>query len=128
VLANPVKLNAVIATVGKYVTVDSQMTNEAIYSLGFSLTGITSANQIHMLMAPITGFGMINSQSVDVVDVPGVAALGKALQNDTMAAFVAAHPSTEYGYTPSAVPSASSSPTAKATTTKAKATATATKK
>jgi polyisoprenyl-teichoic acid--peptidoglycan teichoic acid transferase len=128
VLANPVKLNAVIATVGKYVTVDSQMTNEAIYSLGFSLTGITSANQIHMLMAPITGFGMINSQSVDVVDVPGVAALGKALQNDTMAAFVAAHPSTEYGYTPSAVPSASSSPTAKATTTRAKATATATKK
>jgi LCP family protein required for cell wall assembly len=128
VLANPVKLNAVIATVGKYVTVDSQMTNEAIYSLGFSLTGITSANQIHMLMAPITGFGMINSQSVDVVDVPGVAALGKALQNDTMAAFVAAHPSTEYGYTPSAVPSASSSPPAKATTTKAKATATATKK
>ena len=131
VLANPVKLNAIIATIGKYVTVDSQLTNEAIYSLGFSLTGITSANQIHMLMAPITGFGMINSQSVDVVDVPGVAALGKALQNDTMAAFVASHPNTEYGYTPSAVPSASSTPTAKATTTtttKAKATATATKK
>jgi hypothetical protein len=74
---------------------------------------------------------MINGQSVDNVDVAGVAALGKALQNDTMAAFVASHPNTEYGYTPSAVPSVSSTPTAKATTTtttKAKATATATKK
>jgi LCP family protein required for cell wall assembly len=124
VLANPIKLNEVISTVGKYVTVDSQMTNDVIYSLGLSMTGITSASQIHMVMAPITGFGMINSQSVDVVDVPGVAALGKALQNDTMAAFVAAHPTTEYGYTPSAAPSASSSPTAKATTVKATATAT----
>ena len=126
VLTNPVKLNAIIATVGQYVTVDSAMTNDAIYSLGFSMTGITSANQIHMVMAPITGFGMINGQSVDNVDVAGVAALGKALQNDTMAAFVASHPNTEFGYTATAAPSASSSPTARATT--AKATATATKK
>jgi hypothetical protein len=102
------------------------MTNEAIYSLGFSMTGISSANQIHMVMAPITGFGMISGQSVDNVDVPGVAALGKALENDTMADFVASHPNTEYGYTATAVPSASSSATAKTTT--AKATATASKK
>jgi LCP family protein required for cell wall assembly len=126
VLANPVKLSAIIETIGKYVTVDSAMTNEAIYSLGFSMTGISSANQIHMVMAPITGFGMISGQSVDNVDVPGVAALGKALENDTMADFVASHPNTEYGYTATAVPSASSSATAKTTT--AKATVTASKK
>jgi LCP family protein required for cell wall assembly len=120
VLANPVKLNAVIETVGKYVTVDGGMTNEVILSLGFSLAGITNASQIHMVQAPITGFGMINAQSVDVVDVAGNAALGKALANDTMAAFVAAHPNTEYGYVPAASPSA--------TATTAKATATATKK
>jgi LCP family protein required for cell wall assembly len=126
VLANPGKLNEIIATIGKYVTVDSAMTNDVIYSLGFSMTGITSANQIHMVMAPITGFGMISGQSVDNVDVAGVAALGKALQNDTMADFVASHPNTEYGYTATTSPSASSSATAKATT--AKATATATKK
>ena len=119
VLANPVKLNAVIATIGKYVTVDSDMSNNVIYSLALSMTGITSASQIHMVQAPITGFGMISGQSVDNVDVAGVEALGKALQNDSMAAFVAAPPNTEYGYTPTAAPSSS---------TPAKATATATKK
>ncbi len=118
VLANPVKLNEVISTVGKYVTVDSGMTNDVIYSLGLSMTGITSASQIHMVMAPITGFGMIDGQSVDNVDVAGVAALGKALQNDTMAAFVASHPVTEYGYTPSPTPAASTGATATATTNK----------
>jgi len=97
------------------------MTNNVIYSLGLSMTGITSASQIHMVMAPITGFGTSpDGQSIDVVDVPGVTALGKALQNDTMAAFVAAHPITEYGYTPT--------PSASSTTTPTKATATATKK
>ena len=50
-----------------------------------------------MMQAPITGSGMIDARSVDVVDVAGTAALGKALANDTMAAFVAAHPNTEQG-------------------------------
>ena len=117
VLANPAKLTSVLDTVGKYVTVDPGMTNSVIFSLALSMTGITSSSQIHMVMAPITGFGTsADGQSIDVVDVPGVTALGKALQNDTMAAFVAAHPTTEYGYTPPA-PSVT-----------AKATATATKK
>jgi len=112
VLANPVKLNQVISTVGKFVTVDSQMTNDLIYSLAISLTGITSGSQIHMVMAPITGFGTsADGQSIDVVDKAGVSALGKALQNDTMAAYVASHPSTEYGYSPA--PSATTSGTAK---------------
>lgn len=123
VLTNPVKLNAVISTIGKYVTVDSGMTNDVIYSLALSLTGISSPDQIHMVQAPITGFAMIQGQSTDTVDVPGNTALGKALQNDTMAAFVAAHPTTEYGYTPTASPSttapaAAVKATAKATTKK----------
>jgi LCP family protein required for cell wall assembly len=120
VLANPVKLNAVMETVGKYVSVDPGMTNNVIYSLGLSMTGITNASQIHMVMAPIAGFGKSpdGTQDIDVVDKAGVTALGKALQNDTMPAFVAAHPNTEYGYTPSSAPSASAT----------KATATATKK
>jgi LCP family protein required for cell wall assembly len=121
VLANPVKLNEVMATIGKYVTVDPGMTNDVIYSLGWSLVGITSESQIHMVEAPLTGFGKSpdGTQDIDVVDVPGVTALGKALQNDTMPAFVAAHPKTEYGYTPT--PSASPTTTApKATATKKK--------
>jgi LCP family protein required for cell wall assembly len=124
VLTNPVKLNAVIATIGKYVTVDSGMTNDIIYSLALSLTGITSPDQIHMVQAPITGFATIQGQSTDTVDVAGNTALGKALQNDTMAAFVAAHPTTEYGYTPTAAPAAA----APAAAVKATAKATAKKK
>jgi LCP family protein required for cell wall assembly len=124
VLANPVKLNAVIATIGKYVTVDAGMTNDVIYSLALSLTGITSPDQIHMVQAPILGFATVQAQSTDVVDVPGNTALGKALQNDTMAAFVAAHPTTEYGYTPTAAPST----TVPAAAVKATAKATAKKK
>jgi len=126
VLANPVKLNAVMATVGKYVSVDPGMTNDVIYSLGFSLTGITNSSQIHMVEAPISGFGKSPDglQDIDVVDKAGVAALGKALQTDTMAAFVAAHPTTEYGYTPSA----SATATKAATTARSTATASASKK
>jgi len=122
VLANPVKLNAVMETVGKYVSVDPGMTNNVIYSLGLSMTGITSASQIHMVMAPITGFGKSPDglQDIDIVDKAGVTALGKALQNDTMAAFVASHPSAEYGYTPSPTPAASTTATAKATATATK--------
>jgi LCP family protein required for cell wall assembly len=123
VLANPVKLNAVMATVGNYVSVDSGMTNDVIYSLGFSLAGITNSSQIHMVEAPISGFGKSPDglQDIDVVDKAGVSALGKALQTDTMSAFVAAHPKTEYGYTPSPSPSATTTaPTAKATATATK--------
>ena len=113
VLANPVKLNAVIATIGQYVTVDAGMTNNVIYSLALSMAGITSPSQIHMIQAPILGFATVQGQSTDVVDVAGNTALGKALQTDTMAAFVASHPTTEYGYTPTPAPS-----TAQATGTK----------
>jgi len=98
------------------------MTNNVIYSLGLSMTGITSSDQIHMVMAPITGFGKSpdGTQDIDIVDKAGVTALGKALQNDTMATFVASHPSTEYGYTPSPTPAASTTATARATATATK--------
>ncbi len=92
VLANPARLSRVISTVSQYVTLDSQMTNQAILDLATSMR-ITNSNQITMLQAPLKGFGRsADGQDYDVVDVPGVAALGKALQDDTMAAYVAAHP------------------------------------
>jgi len=92
VLANPVTLSQVITTVGKYVTVDSQMTDAVIYNLASSMR-ITGSDHIQMLQAPITGFAVSSDgQDYDVVDVPGVTALGKALETDTMADYVAAHP------------------------------------
>ncbi len=123
VLANPVKLTEVIGTISQFLKVDSALTNQAIYALGLSMTGITSSDQIHLLMAPISGFGTSpDGLSIDVVDVAGVSALGKALQNDTMPAYVAAHPGVEYGYTPTPNPSASTSPSAAKSTPKASAT------
>ncbi len=92
VLANPVRLSEVISSVSKFVTVDSSLTNSAILDLATSMR-ITGADQISLLQAPITGFGRsADGQSIDVVDVPGIAALSKALQTDTMAAYVASHP------------------------------------
>lgn len=125
VLANPAKLTDVIGTISQFVKVDAQLSNQAIYSLGLSMTGITSSDQIHLLMAPITGFGSTpDGQSIDLVDVAGVTALGKALQNDTMPAYVVAHPSVEYGYTPTPNPSAPTAPTTAKSTAKATAAAT----
>ncbi len=92
VLANPVTLSQVITTVGKYLTVDSQMTDAVIYDLASSMR-IIGKDHIQMLQAPITGFAVSSDgQDYDVVDVPGVTELGKALETDTMAVYVAAHP------------------------------------
>jgi polyisoprenyl-teichoic acid--peptidoglycan teichoic acid transferase len=92
VLANPAVLSNVISTVSQYVTVDSQMTDKVIFDLATSMR-TTSSNQIAMLQAPLKGFARsADGQAYDVVDVAGVAELGKALQDDTMASYVAAHP------------------------------------
>ncbi|MGV8850468.1 MAG: LCP family protein [Propionibacteriaceae bacterium] len=123
VMANPAKLTDVIGLISQFVKVDAQLSNQAIYSLGLSMTGITHGDQIHLLMAPISGFGMTaDGLSIDIVDVAGVAALGKALQNDTMPAYVAAHPSVEYEYTPT--PNPSTTPSVSKSTAKATAGAT----
>ncbi len=124
VLANPVKLLDIISMASKYITTrDSQLTSDVIYSLVASMTGITSGDQIHLVQCPIGSFQTIEGiGDVELVDTAGTTALGKALQNDTMAEFVAAHPSTEFGYQPSASPSgskaSSATPTTSATTKK----------
>ncbi|MHB1008692.1 MAG: LCP family protein [Propionibacteriaceae bacterium] len=92
VLANPVVLGNVIRSVAKYVKVDSGMTDSVIIDLATSMR-ITGGDQIISLQAPITGFGTsADGQAIDIVDTAGVAALGHALQTDTMADYVAAHP------------------------------------
>ena len=92
VLANPVVLGNVIKSVAKYVKVDSGMTDSVIIDLATSMR-ITSGDQIISLQAPITGFGTsADGQSIDIVDTAGVAALGHALQTDTMAEYLASRP------------------------------------
>ncbi len=115
VLANPVKLLDIISMASQFVTTrDSQLTSEVMYSLMASMTGITAADQIHLVQCPIGTFASIPVVGdVEIVDTAGTTALGKALQNDTMAAFVATHPSTEFGYQPSGSTSPSTTPTKK---------------
>ncbi|HET7724589.1 MAG TPA: LCP family protein [Propionibacteriaceae bacterium] len=92
VLANPVMLGNVMKSVAQYVKVDAGMTDSVIIDLATSMR-IKGGDQIISLQAPITGFGTsADGQSIDLVDTAGVAALGHALQTDTMAEYVAAHP------------------------------------
>jgi polyisoprenyl-teichoic acid--peptidoglycan teichoic acid transferase len=57
VLGNPVTLSKLIGDVSQYLKVDKDMTNDVVFSLALSLAGIHSGSQIHMVQAPITGFG-----------------------------------------------------------------------
>ncbi len=92
VLANPVLLGKVIRTVAQYVTVDTGMTDTVILDLATSMR-ITSGDQIVSLQAPVAGVGTsADGQSIDLVDTAAVATLGRALQTDTMADYVASHP------------------------------------
>lgn len=92
VLANPVMLGNVIKSVSQYVKVDSGMTDSMIIDLATSMR-ITSGKQIISLQAPISGFATSrDGQAIDTVDTAGVAALGHALQTDTMDEYIAAHP------------------------------------
>lgn len=94
VMTNPTKLDAVIVSMSKTLVVDSGMTNDVVYSLARSLASIRDTSQILLLQAPVTGLGRSDDgQTIDLVDVAGNVELGKALQADTMAAYVAAHPS-----------------------------------
>ena len=46
------------------------------------------SRDITFITAPFTGFGTAtNGGSIDIVDVPGMQALGEALQNDAMAGY-----------------------------------------
>ena len=109
VLANPVKLLDIISMASQFITTrDSGLSSDVIYSLMASMTGITTGEQIHLVQCPVGNFATIPGiGDVELVDTAATQALGKALQNDTMPAFVAAHPTTEYGYQPSAPPSSS---------------------
>lgn len=88
-LANPTKLSQVVAGLAKYVTVDKGLTDQAILGLARSMK--TAASALVTLQAPVSGTGMIDGQSIDVVNTKQLKKLALALQHDTMAQYVAAH-------------------------------------
>lgn len=88
-LADPTKLSHVVASLAKYVTVDKGLTDQTILGLARSMK--TAASSLVTLQAPVSGTGMIDGQSVDLVDKTVMKQLAQALQHDTMAQYASDH-------------------------------------
>ena len=90
VLSDPVKFSSFVGNLSKHLTVDNGLSDADIRSTALSLR--LKASDIELLQAPISGFTTVNGQDVDVVDQTKMAALGKALRNDTMDDYLAQNP------------------------------------
>jgi LCP family protein required for cell wall assembly len=90
-IANPVKFVYFIRGVSRHVSVDDGLTESKLRKMALSLR-ITS-DDIHMIQAPISGFGASSTrQSIDIVDKKKLAQLAKALRNDQMETYLEKYP------------------------------------
>ena len=90
VISDPAKFSAFVGNLSKHLTVDNSLSDSEIRSTALSLR--LDASDIELLQAPLAGFGTADGQSIDIVDQARLAELGKALQDDTMGAYVAKYP------------------------------------
>ncbi len=91
VIADPARFTAFVGNVASHLTVDNGLLNSEIRSTALSLR--LSGRDIHLLQAPISGFGTTpDGQSIDVVDEAKMKALAKALKSDDVAAYVKKYP------------------------------------
>ena len=88
VLLNPAKLDALISTAAKSLTVDKNMN---LRDLAFALKGI-SPDHITFATAPATGLIDTNAGSSVELDMAGVEELFKAVREDKTDEWLAAHP------------------------------------
>lgn len=87
-ITNPQAFARFVGGVASTMNVDSGMTDGYVRDLVLSLR--LSSSGMHQLQAPISGFGTSpGGASIDVVDETKLAAMGKALQKDTMADYLA---------------------------------------
>ena len=82
-ISNPAKFTGFVSGVAKHLTVDEELTDKEIRRTVLSLR--LSGKDLHLLQAPISGFGTVDGASIDVVDRARLAELAKALRGDTMA-------------------------------------------
>jgi LCP family protein required for cell wall assembly len=90
VVADPAKFTTFIGNLAKHLTVDNSLTDAQIRQTALSLR--LKSKNIELLQAPLSGFGTAGGQSIDVVDTTKMAELGKALQEDTMGAYLQKYP------------------------------------
>lgn len=84
VLTNPITLTRFVDAATENLVVDQGMTVSTMRSEAFAMRTIRSGDVV-FITAPFTGFGTApNGGSIEILDEPGIAALGKALRTDTM--------------------------------------------
>jgi len=87
VLTNPVRLAQFVEAGTSNLTVDEKFSVGDMRSEAFSMRNLRGKD-ISFVTAPFTGFGTApNGGSIDLVDVPGMQALGEALQNDALSTY-----------------------------------------
>lgn len=87
VLTNPVRLAQFVEAGTANLTVDDAFTVSKMRSEALSLRNLRGSD-IAFVTAPFTGFGTSPAgASIDIVDEPGMQALGEALQNDAMGTY-----------------------------------------
>lgn len=87
VLADPGKFKEAIGVLGTNFTVDSGLTNNAIFDLGWSMRDIRG-DDINSFQLPTSGFSTTeDGQSIVLVDGDKLLELQKALRGDDMATF-----------------------------------------
>jgi LCP family protein required for cell wall assembly len=87
-LTNPAAMQTVIDEVGGYFTVDARLTNSEIISIGTSMR-LTKGADVIGLQAPVSGYGRTKANAaIDIVDEKQMAALAKAIQDDTLDAYI----------------------------------------
>jgi polyisoprenyl-teichoic acid--peptidoglycan teichoic acid transferase len=90
-ISNPFKFVNFVRGVSRSVSVDDRLTESELRQTALSLR--MSSDDVHMLQAPISGFGTSpTKQSIDIVDKNKLAELAKALQNDQMDTYVEKYP------------------------------------
>jgi polyisoprenyl-teichoic acid--peptidoglycan teichoic acid transferase len=90
-ISNPFKFVSFVRGVSAHVSVDEGLTEGKLRKTAFSLR--LSPNDVHLLQAPISGFGTSpTGQSIDIVDKKKLAQLEKALRNDQMDSYIEKYP------------------------------------
>jgi LCP family protein required for cell wall assembly len=90
-VTNPAKFVSFARGVSQHVTVDDQLTELELRKTALSLR--LRPKDVHMLQAPISGFGTSPTrQSIDVVDKKRLAQLAEALRNDHIDRYVDKYP------------------------------------
>ena len=90
-IADPIAFNRFVSEFAQQVTVDDELSSSELRKTALSLR--FSPDDIHLMQAPISGFGTSSDgQSIDVVDQKKLKELGKALHGDTMSDYLDKYP------------------------------------